>query len=272
MFFFVVFFLSFLSFFLLGMGGGVDVLPHPVLKAVKHGSAQKIPLLIGHASNEFPAFLRVLLNGKGIPDSISNSMVTEIFKRGGIGSLKHNCMLRHALHDFYDQTTDETLKNILNDLKKKLQTDLKIDDENEITARLVNLLATAPANALAVAQASTGSPVWTYEIDLDPKDTPYGNFHGIDLILLFCNAKFYSSDEHEMMSKLFFGRNTFGKGIEGASDRWRSTLINFARNGNPGDDFANALSKDGQGETTVIGSNGDVTKSSGGRYYIQSHE
>lgn len=256
-----------------GVGGEGDVLPHPVLASIKHGSAQGVPLLLGSMSDEYPGFLRSLAVGKGLPPKIAQSAVTEIFRRGGIGSLKLEAMLRHALHDYRGQKSDQELKSVLDKLRTKLSADVAQSPE-EITSRLVNLLATAPANALAAAQASTGSAVYKYEIDLDALDSPIGgNFHGLDLILLFCRPMFYTQEEHHMMSELIFGRASFGEGIDGASDAWCSAIVEFATNGTPEQGgkeglWAAPLAKDGSGEATVIGSKGKITKSSGGRFYF----
>jgi carboxylesterase type B len=280
-----------------GTGGEGDVLPHPILSAVRHGSAHSVPLLIGHNSDEFPGFLRALLRGKNVPDSIARAAVTEIFKRGGVGGLRDEVMLRHALRDYEGKATSEQLQTLLSDLKNKLRSDLGTDaTEEQVTSRLFNLLATAPASALAAAQASTGTSVWTYEIDLDEKDSPMGgNFHGLDLILLFCREMFYEPKEHEMISNYVFGRKNFGGGVNGAGDAWRKAIVNFATDGRPDGrsssveqdqeqeqeqkdttckkehnegDWAAPLRKDGQGEMTIIGSSGKITKSSGGRYYF----
>ena len=242
-----------------GSGGDFDVLPHPILDAVKFQSARDVPLLIGRNSNEWPGFLRVLLRSKGVPGTMADAAVDEIFRRGGVGALSLNAMLRHALGNDV-VTEDVVLEEKLNALRSFLRAKYSEDDD-VVTKRLINMLAAAPSDMLAVAQAATGADVYAYEIDLDDEDSPLGgNFHGLDLILLFGRKMYYEEKEWRLLCEHFVGEEDLSENMVAAGDAWRAAVVRFATTGDPGveNGWGKKLGRDGQGERTIIGSGGKL--------------
>lgn len=87
--------------------------------------------------------------------------------------------------------------------------------------------------AWVTAQAEHG-PLFQYTLHLDPVDSPKGNFHGLDMALLFPPT---DPAEREYVSRTIFNRSAFGAQVDAVSASMIQTWAQFASCGAEGLSF-----------------------------------
>ena len=92
---------------------------------------------------------------------------------------------------------------------------------------------------------------------MDSVDSPLGgNFHGLDLILLFGRKLYFEEKEWAMLCEHFVGSNDLTENFVRTGRKWRKGIVHFATHGTPGQAWSKSIGQDGIGDTTVLGSNG----------------
>jgi hypothetical protein len=132
--------------------------------------------------------------------------------------------------------TGRRSKEALPDAEAKAACDELIQQLGGDVAAAVDLLATAPADAMGEAAAKEEPvPVYHFEVELSAAESPLvGSGHGVDMALLLRpDGPELSVEQQASGCRSFFGRDALGTELERAADDLRDALVRFAAEGAP---------------------------------------